>query len=132
MNYDENLQTGIRVIDEQHKELIKLLSQFCDMRHNPNPEALSIVLNETLEFCKYHFSTEEVFLEDYPFEERNRHKLLHNDFINYIVDIYDKHENKGLSRKQLGDFCMYLRDWIEKHMIEEDLRVFKGGLNENS
>ncbi|WML33135.1 hemerythrin domain-containing protein [Clostridium sp. OS1-26] len=64
--WKKEYETGITIIDEQHKELFKIGNESYDLLKNDlildKYDKVVVILNKLLDYCEYHFSTEEEYL----------------------------------------------------------------------
>jgi len=71
---------NIRMIDEQHKQFIDTLNNIVNLsnaKQDASTEKLGEVLHELEEYLKYHFSTEEMYMELAEYEDIDVHKSEH-------------------------------------------------------
>lgn len=119
LNWTEELSVNIDSIDEQHKKLIELISDFYDnIQKRSNDENISRLIKGMKEYTIRHFVTEEKYMRQYDYPDYPTHKQEHEKFIAKVKEI----EEKFNSGKLIISFeiTTFLKDWIKKHILEID------------
>jgi len=109
----------IEEIDEQHKKLIKLITQLADaMSVGKGRDVLGRVLTELVNYTVYHFQTEERFFRQYDYPEYEKHKQIHDALTEKAKELKTEFEqgNKLISVNVMH----FLSDWLNTHILEED------------
>ena len=132
MNYKSTLITwsntfscGIRLIDDQHKELVKLVN---DMFYHvtgddeQEREYFNKVIKETVDYIKTHFATEERLMRFTKFEGFDEHKREHDNFLLTVVENILAYRSR--EHFTLLSFTKYLKDWILSHIAVVDKKYF--------
>lgn len=118
---DEKFLIGIKVIDEQHRQLFQIANKL-------NGEVLdyallSEIFIELIKYSEYHFKTEEIFWEKLNFEESIIHKKMHEKFIeelnNKILGL--KIENSLSNQKE--ELNLFIKNWLYDHILKEDVKL---------
>ena len=125
--WNENFETAIPLVDEQHRRLvglINILASYLSLGSDANH--LNDVLNELAAYADYHFKTEEsiwqpAFKDDNWFVD---HKRIHDSFLPKVLEI--KKENQGGTlEKSLEEILKFLVNWLVYHIIDSDRRMAK-------
>jgi hemerythrin len=126
VEWDDKFSVGIPLIDEQHKELIRLtneLYQGCLTGNDEAEEFFFKTVRGAMEYTKFHFSAEEKLLENAKYPYYAEHKKQHEDFVMQMVnDVKSFHEGKKFVP---NNFVRYLKDWILSHIALMDTRYAK-------
>jgi len=120
--WDDNFNTGIAKIDEQHKMLVKLLNQLANhVAFKSDRPALNVIFDELADYAIYHFKTEEEIWHEYlpadPME--SSHKEIHNSFIANVVGLRNQ-ENSKAEDDMVADVLGFLTRWLASHILEND------------
>ena len=109
---------NVREIDTQHKHLFKIIEDYNEnIVNKAQKEVLDKTLNDLIEYSKYHFGTEEKYMEKYNFLD-DLHRGEHAVFINKVNDI-KKRLDKG--RLVLSvEISNFFRDWLINHVLNTD------------
>ena len=120
--WNENFNTGILIIDEQHQKLAQLLNQLASHIANQVelPE-LDRIFYELTDYTVYHFDTEETFWHDNLAEDSIEagHKEVHDSFITTIQKLKAE-EHSQPAEKTIEDILSFLTRWLASHILETD------------
>lgn len=126
--WKKEYETGITIIDEQHKELFKIGNESYDLLKNDlildKYDKVVVILNKLLDYCEYHFSTEEEYLLNIGYKKFLSHKVQHDDFIKKIkkADIERIDHNQDGYLMEVLEFFM---EWISGHILATDMDYVK-------
>ena len=132
--WNPNLETGIEIIDEQHKQLVKLLNQLTGTLVQDDSVQLMKTFDELAAYAKYHFETEEAiweksFKDDVWLES---HQRTHTSFLPEVLKLKEEHEGESL-KVVIELIVKFLIRWLAFHIIDNDkrmaivLRIMKDG-----
>lgn len=115
--WDESLDTGISVIDEQHKRIVDYINDLHAAIADKDREAVSDVLDKLINYTITHFSFEESLMEKHGYIHTDAHRKVHEMFTGRIQNYQQELEaGKDISRKLLND----LKIWLSSHIKSED------------
>lgn len=123
IEWDDNLKTGISLIDDQHQELLVMLNRLERFRYGR--ESFFEAFEELQAYVDIHFKTEEDYMiqiEYYGYEE---HKSCHDKFVEDLRIIRNRMEDvENIS--DLGDeLFRFVGDWITNHYSNEDVKLVR-------
>jgi len=106
---------GIQKSDSDHKILIDIINELAEhMKTNSNKENLIIILKKLEEYSKDHFKYEEEIFDKYNYEDSEKHKIAHENFIKKMDEIINRLKKpKDIVTYDLLD---YLEDWWIGHI----------------
>ncbi|MDR1400560.1 MAG: bacteriohemerythrin [Treponema sp.] len=120
--WSKNYETGIPLIDTQHKKLLALTNQLYDACLAGRDTATEFFLGAAHEFFDYvveHFSAEEELMEQSAYSHLAEHKAKHDEFTNKLLsEIQDMKAGEPMVPLI---FLHYLRDWILNHIAIDDM-----------
>ena len=124
--WSNNFETGIDIIDEQHKVLVELLNSLALFLANRSCEmTLNIALDKLTEYTDYHFKTEEKLWEKYlkndPYYKT--HLKTHKSFIDKIISLKNN-TNQSLD-ESIYEIISFLSKWLAFHILDTDKRMAK-------
>jgi diguanylate cyclase (GGDEF)-like protein/hemerythrin-like metal-binding protein/PAS domain S-box-containing protein len=125
--WNDNFETGIPLVDEQHKRLINLLNLLAShLAYQSDMLVLDNIFNELAEYAIYHFKTEgdiwrEIFIED-DWEELHRKE--HETFIIEVLKLKEEGSGKAFN-KVVEDLLSFLTHWLAFHIVDSDKRMAK-------
>jgi hemerythrin len=119
--WDESMSVGIKKIDKQHQELVKIMNCLVENENAAgHSESIPHVLERMTKYAVYHFETEEALMVDYDYAGYESHRAMHTQFkmktAKFCVD--------ALQRKETlpDELLSYLRDWLSHHILQEDMK----------
>lgn len=125
--WNENFETGIAQIDEQHRRLVNLLNLLAShLAYKSDMLVLDNIFNELAEYALYHFQTEESiwqqFLGDDEWEQQ--HKKSHHNFVTEVLKLKQDDEEKSFD-EVIEDILSFLTHWLAFHILDSDKRMAK-------
>ncbi len=125
--WNRNFESGIEIIDSQHKQLVKLLNVLVGhLAFQSEAPEITKVFDELKAYTVYHFSTEEKIWHEHFRDDawEELHKKGHEDFIAKVQEIKgnELHKNHDLVIEEIVSF---LTHWLAMHIIESDKRMAK-------
>jgi hemerythrin len=121
VSWSDNLSIGIGVIDEQHRELLRLTNDLyrgCSRIGEERDLYFKDAIHRSVDYVKIHFSTEESLLEKVNYPDIEAHKKEHRDFIIKVLEnVRDFEDGKRFAPSA---FVRFLRDWILTHIAVSD------------
>ncbi len=119
LTWTEEYSVNHSRIDDQHKTLFDLLNTLhASMLERTDPKKLAGVVDELVNYTKYHFTTEENILAEKNFPHLKKHQQEHEKFVQKITEIKERIErtNMVLSLEVL----LFMQDWIKNHVLTND------------
>ncbi len=126
--WNPKFSVNIGEIDEQHKELIGLINRLSGVMQPSSQDMLksamkeliiqASVINELVDYSRYHFSTEEGYMGKFGYPDYERHRKEHELFIGEVATFKNDFDNGKvvLSMKIL----QFLRKWLADHILGTD------------
>lgn len=123
IQWTEALSVQVGGMDDDHRVLIDLINQLASAEKIGNRRIAESVLDELINYTIDHFNREEQFLQEagYPFSDLVAHKLQHASFTETIQDIRWQYLH-GFRPKINKEVLLFLRDWLSKHILVEDMK----------
>lgn len=119
IEWDENYSVGVEELDEQHKQLFRMLDDLFDSVDTAvDSQTVSDVLAGLREYALVHFETEERYMSECGYPDLENHKWEHEQFRKKIDDLC----SGGAARLEqvLTDMLDYLYGWLTTHTISYD------------
>ena len=121
VTWSDSYSMGIKVIDDQHKELLNIVNDiFSHATGNEweEHEYFKTVIKQAVDYINFHFSTEEKIMVATKYPGYDEHKKKHHEFIITVVKTAkDYQTGKRLTLTNLGYF---LKDWVLSHIAVMD------------
>lgn len=124
--WNKNFETGIDIIDSQHKTLVELLNQLALNLANRSCEiTLNKALEQLTQYADYHFKTEETLWEEYLENDAyyKSHIKTHKSFIDKIISL--KNNNTKSLDQSIYEVVSFLSKWLAFHILDTDKRMAK-------
>ncbi|MBW7996337.1 MAG: bacteriohemerythrin [Candidatus Glassbacteria bacterium] len=109
---------GVPGLDDQHKELFKLLDELSAAIENGDDSDLGNALSKMHVYILFHFSSEEHLLTKYGFDKLDQHIAKHADFKEKVQEFNAR--LSGDKRQLAVEIRDYLDGWISNHILETD------------
>jgi len=117
--WDELYDTGIKTIDDQHKQLVSLINRMFEaLMQQKGKEELSYVIEEMAKYAEYHFEVEEKMLSDVDYPEIEEHLVHHDAFICKVDDF--RHKFNAQDEALTAEVTIFLTNWLNEHLMVID------------
>ncbi|MEW7976540.1 MAG: bacteriohemerythrin [Candidatus Sedimenticola endophacoides] len=117
LEWSNSLDTGISVIDEQHKRIVDYINELYDAQQTLDKRRVGEVIDELVDYTVSHFAFGESLMEQagYPFLEP--HKKVHGLFVKKVTKFVDRFE---AGEDVAGELLTMLQRWLINHIRNED------------
>ena len=124
VQWQNSYSVGIRLVDEQHKELIRLTNRLfanCMAGQERSKNSFLDIIHEVVDYTGYHFGTEEKIMERVRYPSLLLHKREHT---NFVREVYEKVDELKSGKKTVPiAFAYFLRDWVLEHIAVSDRKM---------
>ncbi len=116
--------TGIEMYENQTKYINSVINNIEKIIQNDQTSSeLANVFFKLTFFIEKHFITDENFLLKIGFDKFEKHKLSHNQYIEYMKTIESNHAiGEG---EKFSELLQFLKQWREKHLISEHQEIIQ-------
>ncbi|MDD2700601.1 MAG: bacteriohemerythrin [Sideroxydans sp.] len=117
LHWSNELDTGIEVIDKQHRRIVDLINELNAANEGGDPAVINHVLGELVDYTLSHFSFEEELQEkaNYPFYKA--HKRVHEIFTKRVAE-FQKRAATG--ENVAPELLSMLKIWLVNHIKGDD------------
>ncbi len=128
MIWKEKYKIGVSLIDAQHEELFRRVTDFVETLRSPVEWTGKVgKVNETLAFMKdyvvTHFRDEEAYQRKIGYPGLEAHTKIHNDMVRYVADVAAQYEQAGYKEQLMQQFAGKLLAWLINHVAAEDQKI---------
>ena len=128
MMWKDKYKIGVELIDQQHKELFRRVSDFTEtIRNEENWEDKLDKVKETMVFMQEyviaHFDAEEAYQEEINYPDIENHKEAHAKFKEGINDYVKIFEEEGFNEAKIQEFGGRLMTWLIMHVGRTDQKI---------
>ena len=126
IQWSPTLETGIDVIDQQHKRIVDYINALRIAQGKGDRGAVAKTIDDVIDYTQSHFGFEEALLEDAGYPLLNAHKRVHELFIRRVA-VLNQRFKSGEDIAQ--DLHNVLARWLITHIQTED-RHYVGAVKE--
>ncbi|MDQ9008608.1 bacteriohemerythrin [Acinetobacter gerneri] len=117
MNWIPAYNTGIDVIDDQHKRILDYINQLDSIEENTNRDDIKNILNDIIDYTQSHFTFEESLQVEAQYKYAVPHKKVHDLFIKRIEGYRQKFQDGESIENELHEV---LSKWLINHIQHDD------------
>jgi hemerythrin len=124
IQWDKQYELGIKTIDDQHKELIKITGRLSDLLTNAIEgddiyDEMVTIIEAVTDYTVYHFQFEEELFNKFDYQFKDAHIAEHNKLIEEIrsLDLRTVDEDQVVYGKKILKFLI---TWVFKHISGSD------------
>ena len=123
ITWTEDFSVGVKRLDEQHKQLIKMLNRLISEPYSSTKsEMVSDLLSDMTNYAQTHFKAEEELMRQHNYPHLEEHVDQHRAFKKKTVDFCSATMiNVGNVPEAL---LHYLSNWLVEHILSSD-RAYK-------
>jgi hemerythrin len=120
--WDRRLETGIDLIDEQHRELFRRIDklELAIYHSRATDECLNLV-TYLEDYVIEHFEAEERLLTDFFYPDFPKHLYEHNEFRKMFSELKEECYKGGPDAYLAIDVDKLIRKWWENHIMKSDM-----------
>lgn len=125
--WNDNLETGIHVIDQQHRKLVDILNLLADhLANRARANVLDQVFDELADYASYHFKTEEAIWHEHMGNDEwfINHKKIHASFFEQVAEL-KANQGKLPVDEIVQQALAFLTQWLATHILDSDKRLAK-------
>ena len=117
IQWSPTLETGIDVIDQQHKRIVDYINALRIAQGKGDRGAVAKTIDDVIDYTQSHFGFEEALLEDAGYPLLNAHKRVHELFIRRVGVLYQRFKSGEDIAQELHNV---LARWLITHIQTED------------
>jgi len=123
-SWEPALSVGVRVIDDQHKQLFAQLDDLLDaLRSNRGKEKAGEVLKFLGDYVVKHFGAEEMLMRRGAYPGAPAHFAQHRTFLETLRALVAEFEAGGPSASLALKMTSQVGDWLRNHIRTTDLAL---------
>ncbi len=115
--WSSELDTGINVIDEQHKRIVGYINELVELQDHQDRDKVGDVIDELVDYTISHFAFEESVMEDAGYPFLSPHKKIHVLFVKKVSVIIGRFKD---GEDVVDDLLHLLQKWLINHIKNED------------
>lgn len=116
--WNDSFKLNIAKIDEQHEQLISLISELEGaVQDGAGGRLIDYVLQELIRYVGVHFADEERLMMLHGFPGLADHRLQHDSYVTRLKEIQENYQESNALSSATLDF---LKEWIATHIKGTD------------
>ena len=119
--WGDSYATGIELIDNQHKELVRLTNQLyhaCLAGNDIIETAFKTAMTQMVDYVRFHFTAELELLKRINYPNYHEHKKQHDTL---VMNILEASKEYNVGKKFVAhSFVRTLKDWVFSHIAFSD------------
>lgn len=115
--WSDDLNTGIKEIDDQHRQLVDYLNQLYDVIVKNNRDGIVLIFEQIIDYTQFHFTFEESIMKENDYEYYIPHKHIHDLFIKRVLHYKERFEHGENIAEELHAL---LKRWLINHIAHDD------------
>ena len=119
--WSDRYSIGIDEIDNQHKKFFEVAGKFhTDVLNSEGEEAVEEALNFLKNYALKHFKSEEALMNQYDYPQIEKHKKLHQEYLEKFDYLADEYSTSGSSQDLAEEVLTMTQNWLVDHILDED------------
>ena len=115
VKWKDSYSVGVESIDNDHKKLLGMINQLQTAAHYSTDDTMvETILNELIDYTKYHFSREEGLMTESNYPNTQQHKQQHVEMITQVERFICEYRKNGTHT--IDDVIQYLKSWLINHI----------------
>lgn len=122
MRWRPEFGLGIPVIDDQHRQLVRLITLLQDaVRTGAVGSAVADVLRSLVDYTQYHFREEERIMQQIRYPDLEAHRAQQAGLIAQITDILLRlRRGEEVGEPEMIEFLVR---WLGEHILQDDRKI---------
>jgi len=119
LQWNDSYSVGLDSIDDDHKKLLGMINQLQTASHyTTDDKMIEHILDELIDYTKYHFSREEKIMQDSGYPGIEEHMKLHKEMIHQVTGFIDGYRLHKTST--IDEVTQFLKSWLINHINGSD------------
>ena len=120
MVWSEKYETGNEQVDNDHKEIFRLVQDVIDATFDNREQQIEITMDFLANYTLKHFQTEEALMEECGYPDITVHKKQHSDFVARFLELKDKIKDETDSLTSSLAVNNVIVNWLIDHVLDSD------------
>ena len=120
MIWNAKYETGNTQVDDEHKEIFKLVGDVMDANLTSHETKIESTMDFLANYTVNHFKHEENLMEESNYPDMPIHKKQHDDFVIEVLALRERVKNESDSSKSNSDIKKVVINWLTDHVLGSD------------
>ena len=117
VEWKQEFEIGINVIDTQHKRIVDYINQLVDFDGHASHDQIAELINALIDYTYSHFAFEEALMEEAGYEFLSVHQRTHEAFTEHVGELHQRFNEGEDVSKEIG---VLLQTWLINHIQDDD------------
>lgn len=128
-NWIKDYELNIKIIDKQHHHYFDIVNKIYEELDQPfkDKEKILHILNELVEYTKYHFHLEETYFKKFNYVDAKNHIAIHHVYKDLLMNYYAqalKVKNNQIE-ELFSNIAEFVTDWFTNHIMVVDKKYYQ-------
>ena len=122
--WDGSLNTGVRLVDVQHKYLIDIINELAEaIEQDKAASSIGEILNLLQYYTEWHFEREEKCMNEYQCPVAGANEAAHAQFIETVQQFREEYRASGGTRDIALRMYKVMTNWLVSHIQGVDCEL---------
>jgi len=112
--------TGNKMVDDDHKEIFRLVKDVIDQKYEEREEKVTTVIAFLANYVVRHFNSEEHLMMESGYPKTGEHKKQHADFVAEVGELQKKIAEDSTTLDISLEVNNTIVKWLVEHVIGSD------------
>jgi len=118
--WNDSLLTGIKTIDDQHKQLVEMVNTLHDTMERSGQCLAPELVDRLKTYAAEHFHVEEGYMQAFAYPEFEAHLKEHEGFYAAVLSCEKGCADGSTHPAELLEF---LKSWLTHHILDVDMKM---------
>jgi hemerythrin-like metal-binding protein len=119
--WKDEMSVGHPELDVDHQRLITIINRLWVAEGNGNRQVIEFVLDDLVHYTESHFKREEQMMAAVDYADFERHRGIHRGICRRLEEIRWEYF-QGIREELRGEILEFLKNWLNQHILVEDMR----------
>ena len=118
MEWHDSLNTGVDLLDRQHKDLLATVAELRRLGGRGSLLKSAQIMDALRVYVTVHFATEEDLMRQYGYPDLEAHIHEHRNFVSRL----DALMQENIRHDNTGQLVEFFEHWLENHLCHADMK----------
>jgi len=121
MLWSKSYETGNAEVDNQHKEIFRLVQQVLETDAFPSTrDKIETAMGFLSDYAVRHFASEEALMRECDYPDYDKHKALHDGFVKDVIALIGLFAREGDTTSISETINNFIISWLKEHIMQCD------------
>lgn len=119
VEWKREFETGIALVDEQHRNLVEIINRFDDAIHKgKGSKHANEILDQLIGYTQEHFASEERLMAEVDYPQLKLHQSQHRQLLQKVERF--QFDFNAAGRRITSELHEFLGYWLVTHILRDD------------